>query len=368
MVDWDQVEKLRSKGWDWDRIAEEPRADFHADEAAGAPGRALRTLYYQRRSKRQRRTGSAGKGKEDEEPLSARWSLARIGYIVTPVFGVWFVLALAFPSPVGTYLPAVPTLGLFLAISAFVLVFGLLRATDKWTPVFRSSTVIGVILGFVVAGGFGLAAVTQGCPTLTPNTSIEPQGWVKAANGEWAVNQAPVFFFFGSAACPFCSASSWAMVAALERFGSLSGTYYDHSSSTDVYPNTPEVVLAGATLQSQYVALVVGESTDNSHVTTPGLASCVQQAYVSAYDASGIPFVVIAGQYIHSGTLVSPAALQGLSATQVQGQVSNQSGTAWNAIAPAAYLLEAFIVKANSGQPTSVANDPNVSGLLAQIH
>jgi hypothetical protein len=66
--------------------------------------------------------------------------------------------------------------------------------------------------------------------------------------------------------------------------------------------------------------------------------------------------------------MVNPAALAGLTASQVGGQVSNQSGNAWTAIAPAAYLLEAFIVKANGGQPTNVANDPNVSPLLGQIH
>ena len=31
-----------------------------------------------------------------------------IGYVLTPLCGVWFLLAFVFPSPVGGYLAAVP--------------------------------------------------------------------------------------------------------------------------------------------------------------------------------------------------------------------------------------------------------------------
>ncbi|HZY69921.1 MAG TPA: hypothetical protein VFF67_03685, partial [Thermoplasmata archaeon] len=61
MVDWEAVERLRSKGWDWDRIAGDAKVGFQADEGAGDPGRALRVLYYQRRSKAKRRPSGSGK-------------------------------------------------------------------------------------------------------------------------------------------------------------------------------------------------------------------------------------------------------------------------------------------------------------------
>jgi hypothetical protein len=31
MVDWDRVEQLRSKGWDWERIAADPKVGFHPE-------------------------------------------------------------------------------------------------------------------------------------------------------------------------------------------------------------------------------------------------------------------------------------------------------------------------------------------------
>ena len=89
---------------------------------------------------------------------------------------------------------------------------------------------------------------------------------------------------------------------------------------------------------------------------------------MSAYDTGGsIPFLVINGQYVHVGTLVDPTVLQPYSPQAIQGQLANQSEPAWSAVTPAAYMMEAFLVKANGGQPTSLATNPNVAPLLAQI-
>jgi hypothetical protein len=368
MVDWELVERRRSKGWDWDRIAEDPKVDFHADDAAGDPGRALRALYYQRKSKTKRRPSPSSSGAVEVEPGSG-WSLERVAAIIAPLLIVWFVIAYFIPSPVGTYLPAIPDLIVIMLLGVGLLAFAMLRSANRWTTGIRNALVAGVVLGVVFAGAFGVAALVSGCPTLTSQTSGEPSSFEKANNALWSENGAPVFFFYGSAACPYCSASSWAMMVALEAFGSLSGTYYDRSNPSDVYPNTPEVVLANAALQSKWVSLNVAESTDDNEITAASTSGCVESSYVSSYDSVGsIPFVVIGGQYFHIGAMVNPASLAGLNATTVQEQITAQSGSAWNAISPTAYLLEAFLVKANGGQPASIANNPSVAPLLGQIH
>ena len=369
MVDWELVERRRSKGWDWDRIAEDPKVDFHADEGAGDPGRALRALYYQRRSKAKRKPGSDDGGAELDLEPEKRWTVERVFAILVPLFAIWLVLAYVFPSPVGTFVSAFPWLLILLVVSLAVLGYGLLRSASRWNTGIRNSLIAGVVLGIVIAGSLGLAAVVSGCPTLTSASNGEPNSFSHVNNPMWADNGAPVFFFYGSAACPYCSASSWAMVVALQAFGTLTGTYYDRSSPTDVYPNTPETVLSGAAYQSRWVSLEVAESTNDNAITSAATSGCVQSAYVSAYDNGGsIPFVVIGGQYYHVGAMVNPGSLQGLNATQVQGQIDAQSGTAWNAISPTAYLLEAFMVKANGGQPSNVANNPSVAAWLTQIH
>ena len=43
----------------------------------------------------------------------------------------------------------------------------------------------------------------------------------------------------GAEYCPYCAAERWAMAVALSRFGTFSDLRLIHSSSADIYPNTP---------------------------------------------------------------------------------------------------------------------------------
>ncbi|MGC2289375.1 MAG: DUF929 family protein, partial [Thermoplasmata archaeon] len=194
-----------------------------------------------------------------------------------------------------------------------------------------------------------------GYPTLSPFTTSEPNNFQKVGNPLWTSDGKPVYFFFGSAACPYCSASSWAMVVALERFGSLTGTRFDYSNPSDVYPNTPETVLANAQLSSNYITFQVAESTYTGSIILPGFGNEYQNAYFVAYDSGGsIPFVVVGGQYFTVGTLVDPADLAGMSTATVQSSIASQSGTAWTAISPAADWLTAYILKVDGGLPAAL--------------
>jgi len=368
MVDWDRIERLRARGWDWDRIAGDEKVDFHADAGAGEPGRALRSLYFQRRSRSQRKPepGEPGKAGRDLDDRP-RWTLLRVAYVATPMFGIWFLLAYLVPSPLGVYVTAIPTLAILLCAAAAVLAFALFRSTERWNRVYRNGAVIGIVAGLALTGMFGLAAYSQGCPNLTSSQSAEPNGWTKAANSPWQQDGAPVFYFYGATACPFCSASSWAIWYSLSKMGTVSGVTYSHSSSTDTFPNTPEIVIDTLSVQSQYVALVAAENHDPVQTLGPVPSGCTQQAFVSAYDSQGIPFVVVNGQYIHQKSLVDPTNLAGLTPEQVMGEMTNQSGAAWDAISPAAYWLLAFMVKVNNGAPANVAAIPQVANDLGQI-
>jgi hypothetical protein len=378
MVDWDQVERLRGKGWDWSRIAEDDRVGFTAESTGGDAGRQLRTLYYQRRSKVQRRSadGKSDKNSEGGADPNRPPTLLRIGYVLVPLFAIWTVLALAIPSPVGVYVPGLD-LAILTIIAVLVLLFALFRSPIKWESALRTPLVIGVVLGLVAAGTVTLVAISQNCPTLTANSSsAEPNGWARYSNPAWTDGGAPVFFFYGSIACPYCSASSWAMSYALMQFGTMSGTQLGHSNPDDTPASIPEVDMSGASLVSQYVNMKVYEGTDDNQITTPTLGSCSLQAYVTTYDSTGtIPFVVIGGTYVHSGaSLVNPYSLENSTTGQpytpqeVQSQVDAQNGPAWNAIAPAEWTIEAILIKLNGGQgPSGVTGDSNVQAILSQL-
>ena len=108
-----------------------PKVGFHADDAAGEPGRALRAMYYQRKSKTKRRPSPSAAGGVDVES-GAGWSLERVASVVAPLLIVWFVIAYFIPSPVGTYLPAIPDLVVIMLLAVGLLAFAMLRSANRW--------------------------------------------------------------------------------------------------------------------------------------------------------------------------------------------------------------------------------------------
>jgi len=369
MVDWDRVEQLRSKGWGWDRIAADEDVGFHPEASVHDPGRALRALYHRQRHRSQRREEEEPERpkKADRDAQERRWTLARIGILLTPVFAIWAALAFFVPSPVGILVPAIPWLALALAVSAFVLLFGLLRtAGRRWSPVLRTTLIGAVVLGFVISGVIGLTGyLAFGCPYLPAQSSLatQPNGWQSGTMTPWKDNGAPVFYFYGATWCPYCSASSWALWKALTEFQSgfngqttgIPGTQEYYSNPGDVYPSTPEMILASASVTSSFVSFQVSEYywtlDTGSAGTFPGTSNCVQQAYVSAYSGGTIPFVVINGQYVHGGsTLIDPSDLSAWASTgapTVATDVLTESGQPWQIVSTQAAQICAYILQSD---------------------
>lgn len=386
MVDWDRVEELRSKGVGWDKIAADAKVGFHADSSAGDPGRALRALYHRRGGAARARKPSGDRGAApgtERKGEPSRWTLLRLFYLLVPLVGIWFALAYFIPSPVGLLVPAFPWLGLLLAAVAVVLIWQLWRSTSgpRWNAVYRNGVVYGVVLGFVFSGVVALtASVAFGCPFLPAGSSLGPVSnsgwtagsqaiapWYKVPTNAWQDGGKPVVYFYGATWCPYCSASSWAVWKALKAFGMTSGGTLDYSATSDVYPGTPEIVLSGITMGARgsyapVAAFQVSEDTSGVESTYPGTASCTQQAYVTAY-ATGIPFVVVNGQYEHDASLVLPQNLSSYAsgnnggAAAVAASVLNETGAPWASIQFSAYWFMAFLVKVSGQQLTTLAND-----------
>jgi Domain of unknown function (DUF929) len=378
MVDWDRVDELRGKGWDWERIAADPKVGFHPDASAGRPGRALRALYHRAR---RGTPSSPGRVSNPDRPgrrnLGPGWNLTRAGYLAVPFVGIWFLLAYVAPSPVGLLLPAIPWIGLALAVVAFVLIYALWRTSGakRWSPLLRSTLVSGIVLGLMFSGVVGLVgAFAYGCPYLPPAASLSSTpapGWATGHLPSWTQNGKPVLYFYGATWCPYCSASSWAIWKALIEFGTVSGNYTSHSSLTDVYAGTPEMVLASTTLSSPHIAFQVSEYSGTTDGDTPATSSCREQAYLTAYSAGSIPFLVIGGTYVHGGnTLIDPT---GLADYTVENDSSNGPATveqfvhdetnspAWTAVQGAAWWIMAILIKVMGG------NDATVSTLATQV-
>jgi hypothetical protein len=119
------------------------------------------------------------------------------------------------------------------------------------------------------------------------------------------------------------------------------------------------------------------EGSNPNTITTPSVG-CPESAYVSTYDTGGsIPFAAVAGQFVHVGALVDPSELRTipgdtnsapLSNSQVEGQINNQSGVAWDQVSGPAHLIEALVLYSDHGLgPAGVTNNPTVKSDLAQI-
>ncbi len=389
MVDWDRVEELRSKGWDWERIANDPKVGFHPDTSVREAGRALRGLYHRQKSRERRQGGEAPtptprKAAAREEP---RWNLTRVGYLLVPIVGVWFAIAYVLPSPVGVVVPAIPYLAFALIAAALVLIFALWRLRqERWSKVLRNTVVVGVVVGLVFSGVIALTgALFFGCPVLPPASSQSTQpgglGWTSVPASAWKDSGKPVFYFYGATWCPYCSASSWAMWKGLTEFqsgfdGSINGvpgTSFYYSNPGDVYPNTPEVILGSASITSPVMSFQVSEyywtQSTGTAGTFPGTSNCIQQAYVSAYSGGSIPFVVLNGQYVHAGSsLIDPSDLSNYASggtgggyTAVATSVLQESGTPWSIIQAQAGWICAFILKADGYSSVSAFLTANPS-------
>lgn len=102
MTDWNRVEKLRQKGTDWKDIAEDDRVGFHVSSGAN-PGRELKVLYFQRRS-RTKAKGRTPKEAAQRQRTNLGWSrgrLAVLGGVVVVVAIVALLVIQGGPNSAG---------------------------------------------------------------------------------------------------------------------------------------------------------------------------------------------------------------------------------------------------------------------------
>ena len=298
---------------------------------------------------------------------------ARIGAVIAMAGIIWLILALMIPAPVGIVVPASPHLVILVLVGLSLLAAGWVMGSPALSRSWKKLVVVGLTFGFILAGISALVAFQEGVPLLDASTVSEPNGWGKADNPLWTINGLPVVFYYGSAHCAFCAASSWAVLRALQHFGTVSGWKYWTTSADE--GNVPMVDLAHATLTSTFVSLDVKAGDDNEHFTVPPL-SALEEAYVVTYNSErSFPFYVVGGIYVRVGALVDLAVFMpggtALTAQEVEQALASGTGSVYSTVRQGEVCLEAYMVKACRAAgitpPSSVLQDPEVADLLAQI-
>lgn len=185
----------------------------------------------------------------------------------------------------------------------------------------------------------------------------------------------PGVFYLGSEYCPFCAAQRWAVIAALSRFGTISGLGLTESSSKDVFPNTPTLSFYKASFSMTDFAVQAVEqysnipTKDGNGYTELTKLTKEQQALAEKYDstkyfpsgqAGAIPFMSIGNQFLVSGAMFTPSVLNSLSRNDIASGLSNPNNPATQAIIASANYLTAAICKITGGNPGNVCQSKGV--------
>jgi thiol-disulfide isomerase/thioredoxin len=181
----------------------------------------------------------------------------------------------------------------------------------------------------------------------------------------------PEMLYIGAEYCPYCAAMRWSMAIALSKFGTFGSFKGIHSSSTDVYPNTPTVTFHNQRYSSPYLTFTpVEHQAVNSKRLQP--VSKSQQALWAKYDSDsqgrqGYPFIDFGNKTIITGPLFSPQVLHGLSWAQVASKLKNPNDPVAQNVDAAANYITAAICKMTGGKPGSVCTAPQVKALSGKV-
>lgn len=201
----------------------------------------------------------------------------------------------------------------------------------------------------------------------TPPTSIS--GSPLTSGGK------PEMFYYGAEYCPYCAFERWAMVVALSRFGTFSNLHTVHSSSSDVFANTPTWTFYKSTYTSKYLTFTPVEATTNVPDKSAPLGyvplqspTSAQQALITKYNPNGasFPWVNFGNKYQISGASVSPQVLAGKSWASIASSLKDASNPVAQAVNGTANYMTAAICKMTSNQPSNVCT-PTITALQSKM-
>ncbi len=207
-------------------------------------------------------------------------------------------------------------------------------------------------------------------------------------------NGLPQIVYLGSEYCPYCAATRWPFIIALNRFGNFNGLLLTTSSPLDIYNKTPTLTFLRAHYTSPYIDLDTTEELSNNcpkkdvqvnseYSSTPAeyypsKYECANDDYpilnkpsaevsdmATKYDsteyfgsngANGIPFINFGGLYAEDGALYDPGLLHDTTWSQVVSALSVPTEGIGGSILPVANRYTAMICKMTGGKPGSVCN------------
>ena len=261
--------------------------------------------------------------------------------------------------------------GSVVVVIAIVATFLVIKLNSK-TPAGVSNGPVGTALANVVTNTTSVPASTLD----TVGAGSVTGSLTKINGAPLTQNGKPEMLYIGAEYCPYCAAERWAMVVALSRFGTFSGLHTVHSSSSDVFANTPTWTFYKSSYTSPYLSFTPVETLTNipDKASSAGYTSLqsttsAQQALMNSYDTQGsIPFVDIGNKYVQVGNPAGfgPQVLAGKSWSQIAAALKDPSSAIAKGVDGAANYLTAAICKLTNNQPATACT-PVVKQLEAKL-
>jgi thiol-disulfide isomerase/thioredoxin len=174
-------------------------------------------------------------------------------------------------------------------------------------------------------------------------------------------------YFMGAGFCPFCAAERWAIVKALERFGTWDGLVQDKSAGHDEkYLNVPTFNLARAKYESDVVEFIGRETADRNFEPLQELDDKDYEILDMYNPDQMIPFLLIDGQYMQVGAGFTPELIQNMTHDNVMAELSNVHSVIGKAINGEIDNITALICKATGGKSSACALD-SIKALSAKL-
>jgi Domain of unknown function (DUF929) len=264
--------------------------------------------------------------------------------------------------------------------------------------------VLAIVVGFVVfklvskptqalaAGSKGTAASVTHLIATVPASALDGVGagpasvnagglyphavqTIKTPGAVLTSGSKPQVVYVGAEYCPFCAAERWALGVALSRFGTFSHLSLIHSSSTDVYPNTPTLSFYKSAYTSKYLVFTTTEAQTVSKAPLQKMTA-LDNSLMAKYDAppyvptgynGSFPFVDFGNKYVIAGASYNPQLLSGMTWQQVASSLAHPDSPAAKGIDAAANHITAAICKITGGQPASVCTSSAVTSTNGSI-
>jgi hypothetical protein len=191
----------------------------------------------------------------------------------------------------------------------------------------------------------------------------------------------PEVLYIGAEYCPYCAAERWAMIVALNRFGTFSGLAPIRSAAKDgaghaePFPLTPTWTFRNTTYTSPYVTFTTVEGFTNIPDKATGFytvlqtPTAAQQALLNKYDAAfqgAIPFIDYGNKFLSVGASYNPAILSALTWAQIAADLHDPSSSVAKSVLGTANFATAAICSLTNNRPASACTSA-VRALQAKI-